>query len=445
MEPWGLHLVPHGWFGGRVVRSNEPAPTVLASGFGSYGYWIEGGGSDERPVDVTKPPYKVADTAEVMAVPSNGMKAISLFAGAGGSCLGYRMAGFDVVWASEFEPNAGDCHHANFSDAILDRRDVRDVQPAEVLTALDLGVGELDVMDGSPPCQSFSTAGVRQAGWGKSMAHADGTTQRSDDLFFEYVRLLDGIQPRAFVAENVSGLVKGVAKGYFIEILRALKKCGYRVEARVLDAQWLGVPQMRKRVIFMGVRNDLERSPAFPAPLPYRYSIRNALPWLSAVRYDTSGEFTKRDLNVDTEPVGTITISGGAAPSDPSTFQCQGAAPPEMDDASGTNGYAGLPSELRLPPSRERGYDGSPAYNFSVADADAPAPTITVASPGNDLGHPHEKRKFTIAELRRLCSFPDDYVLLGTYSQQWARLGNSVPPLMMKAVADVLRDRVLGP
>ncbi len=129
--------------------------------------------------------------------------------------------------------------------------------------------GELDLFDGSPPCASFSTAGKREAGWGKVKDYSD-TKQRTDDLFLEYVRLLRGLQPKVFVAENVSGLVKGVAKGYFLEILAALKASGYRVTCRVLDAQWLGVPQQRQRTIFVGVREDLGLDPVHPkaASLP---------------------------------------------------------------------------------------------------------------------------------------------------------------------------------
>src|SRR5262249_35052188 len=149
---------------------------------------------------------------------------------------------------------------------------------------------ELDLLDGSPPCASFSTAGKREKGWGQVKPYSD-TRQRTDDLFFEYARLLRGLRPRVFVAENVSGLVRGTAKGYFLQILRELKACGSGVQARLLDAQWLGVPQVRRRVIFQGAREDLGREPAFPKPLPYRYAVADALPWIKAVRWDGKGSF----------------------------------------------------------------------------------------------------------------------------------------------------------
>jgi len=219
-------------------------------------------------MNAEKPPYRVPSMAEVAAIPWNGLNAVSTFSGCGGSCLGYRMAGYRVLWANEFIPAAAETYRVNHPETILDTQDIRKVQPGDILDAIGMKAGELDLLDGSPPCASFSTAGRREKHWGKATKYSD-TVQRVDDLFFEYVRLLSGLRPKVFVAENVSGLVKGVAKGYFLEILGKLKACGYRVGCRVLDSQWLGVPQARRRTIFIGVREDVCRDPVFPKPLPY--------------------------------------------------------------------------------------------------------------------------------------------------------------------------------
>lgn len=232
-----------------------------------------------RPA-VAKPPYRVPTMAEIRALPWNGFTATSTFSGSGGSSTGYRMAGFRMAWANEFVPAARDTYRANAAPhTVLDGRDIRQVTGAELLSAAGLGVGEIDLFDGSPPCASFSTAGKREAGWGTTKKYSD-TQQRSDDLFFEYARLVRECQPRTFVAENVSGLVKGTAKGYFKLILAELRACGYRVGARVLDASWLGVPQARQRLIFVGVREDLGLDPVFPKPMPFQYTVRDALPWV---------------------------------------------------------------------------------------------------------------------------------------------------------------------
>jgi len=197
--------------------------------------WIED--SPDSPIKHAgngKPPYRVPSMAEIAAIPWNGRTIVSTFSGCGGSCLGYRMAGFRVAWANEFIPAAQETYRANFPNSILDGRDIRQVRPEEILEAVGIRVGELDLLDGSPPCQAFSTAGKREKGWGKERRYENGVAQCNETLFGEFVRILAGLKPRIFVAENVSGLVKGVAKGWFLEILAALKSAGYRVRAQVL-------------------------------------------------------------------------------------------------------------------------------------------------------------------------------------------------------------------
>jgi tRNA (cmo5U34)-methyltransferase len=250
---------------------------------------------------VDKPPYRVPLMKEIAALPWNGFNVVSTFSGCGGSSLGYKMAGFRVLWASEFIPAAQETYRANHPGTILDTRDIRQVKASDIEAAIGMSGREIDLLDGSPPCASFSTAGKREAGWGTEKKYSD-TTQRTDDLFFEFARILKDLQPKTFVAENVSGLVKGSAKGYFIEILKALKECGYRVSVKVLDAQYLGVPQMRQRTIFVGVREDLGVEPRHPSPLPYVYTVRDALPWIVRARTHSGGVPVWKDASTDPSP-----------------------------------------------------------------------------------------------------------------------------------------------
>ncbi len=350
----------------------------------------------EREV-VVKPAYRVPTMAEVNALPWNGYTVASTFSGGGGSCTGYRMAGYRVAYANEFIESARETYKANHAASFLDPRDIRQVTPESVLEAIGIKAGELDLFDGSPPCSAFSTAGAREKGWGKAKGYSDDATQVVDDLFFEYARLLRGIRPKVFVAENVSGLVKGTAKGYFKLILEELRSCGYDVRAALLDAKWLGVPQSRSRLIFVGVRSDLGVAPSHPKPLQYLYTIRDAIEGLEAPveadsrmdRYAVAGEWRKLAPGGQSEkyfqlvrshpdkPVGTITATAGQA----------GAA---------------------------------------------------------SVSHPWECRKFSVAETKRLSGFPDDYVLAGDYRQKIERMGRSVPPLMMRAVAAHIRDHILS-
>lgn len=375
-----------------------------------------------------KPPYRVPLMAEINALPWNGLRVASTFSGCGGSCLGYRMAGYKVVWANEFVPIAQESYKANAAaDCILDPRDIRQVQPEEILEATGLQRGDLDLLDGSPPCQAFSTAGKREKGWGQLKSYEHGAKQANETLFAEYTRLLQGLQPRAFVAENVSGLVKGKAKGYFLEILAGLKACGYKVSCRVLDAQWLGVPQQRKRTIFIGVRNDIDAEPTHPSPLPYRYTVRDALPWIAKVTQDPRGQFK-------------VTINNGDRPNDAVTTT--NAYHFTVEAETNFDRFAIGPEWDKLGP----GEQSEKYFSLIRPSADAPSPSILAShgSPGiAGVTHPTEKRKFSIAELRRICGFPDDFILQGTYAQQWERLGNSVPPVMMAAIASTIRDRIL--
>lgn len=444
-------------------------------------YWIEGD-PDMSSIDTTKPRYRVPTMDEVKALPWNGFTAASTFSGCGGSSLGYKMAGFRVGWASEFIPAAQRVYRINHPGTHLDPRDIREVSPGDVLKAAGLKPGELDLLDGSPPCASFSTAGKREAGWGKVRDYSD-TRQRTDDLFHEFIRLVAGVRPKTFVAENVSGLVKGTAKGYFLEILAAMKSIGYVVESRVLDAKWLGVPQSRNRLIFVGVRQDLFDagfSPAFPKPFPYQYSVRDAMVgiWSDAGRievgtfqgdfgkpgqneprwhdagersastikatssnkdgllrvvHDTSGTHSQGDIT--DRPCPAITVGVGGLNS--MHFQVHG-------DGPSFEGHAIEKEWDKLGP----GESSEKYMNLVRPDENEPCPTICASHGAAGIAgvtHPTAKRKFTIAELKRVCAFPDDFVLVGTYQEQWERLGRAVPPRMMREIAIAVRDAILVP
>jgi DNA (cytosine-5)-methyltransferase 1 len=314
---------------------------------------------------------------DVRAVPPNGLALVSLFSGCGGSCLGFRQAGFRTLFANEFVPAAADSYRANAADVPLDVRDIRDVRASDVFDVIGHGT-QIDVLEGSPPCASFSVAGRLQRGWNAVRDYSD-TKQRTDDLFFEFARLLRELRPRVFVAENVAGLLRGVARGFFKDIFRTLQSCGYRVRVELADAQWLGVPQHRERTIFVGVREDLRRDPVFPRPLPYRYSVRDACPHVVRMQH------TGIRWRPATLPASTIVASGGTVTP---TAQMSGGSFVEVLNARG-----------RV-----------------------------------------ERRRLTIPELRRICTFPEDFVLTGSASQQWERLGRSVPPTMARAFARELAE-----
>lgn len=420
--------------------------------------------------------------AQIACIPPNGLTVASTFAGAGGSSTGWAIAGYRVLWACEFHPPAADSYAANHPETVLDRRDVRVVTGEQIVTAC--GGVVPDILDGSPPCQDFSMAGKRTRGWGEARAHGDGTTQRSDDLFAQYLRLVGELRPRAFVAENVKGLITGAAKGHFKRIMAGLAGHGYRVRAKVLDAQWLGVPQRRKRVIIVGVRDDLDALPQFPEPLPWRYSMLDACPWFGGFDSVRGGH----GFSDETKPLDGPAPTIGATPEGRGRWELrhnhvaglhrhrgrvdidQPAVTITVQDVNhlamrrvayqaGTNRYASGRSESLGEPIHAittqgvRGmkrsevtvvYDPCTYHAGHVDQASEPASTINAGGMRGvnirqalvDDGV--EQRQLTIAEVKRLCSFPDDYVLTGSHADQWSRLGNSVPPLMMAAIGRAL-------
>ena len=177
-------------------------------------------------------------------------------------------------------------------------------------------------------------------------------------------------------------------------ILHTLMNCGYKVEARVLNAAELGVPQSRRRLIFVGVRNDLNKSPVFPRAKSYQFTIRDAI----------------ADLQVE----------------------------------------EGEEEDVKLPPSYAREYDkidygGSSEKIFQLyrGDWDKPVGTIHANPKGAGWTHPDDKRRFTIRELKRLSSFPFDFKLEGGYTKQGERIGRSVPPIMIREIADTILREIL--
>jgi DNA (cytosine-5)-methyltransferase 1 len=306
---------------------------------------------------------------------------ISTFAGCGGSSLGYSAAGFLELLAVEIEPNAASTFRRNFPDVAVFEGDIAQLTVAAILNECGLEVGQLDVLDGSPPCQGFSTAGLR--------IMEDPRNQ----LFREYVRLLRGLQPKAFLMENVSGMVKGPMREIFVEILKELKASGYRVRAMLMDAQWYGVPQIRKRMIFLGIREDLGIEPEFPAPERFRVTCRDAIGHIPA---------------------------GQPGPHHPRVLEAWRLAKPHQD--------------LR----KSRMKAGS--YQSAKLDPTRPSRTQTAS-------HMHWRwdvaRQLTRDEAALLMSFPSQFHFHASRNDYTRRIGNAVPPLLAEALALALRKAIL--
>jgi DNA (cytosine-5)-methyltransferase 1 len=179
----------------------------------------------------------------------------SCFACGGGSTMGYKLAGFDVVGCNEIDPKMMEAYVTNhkpkysFLESITTFKKRKDL-PKELYN--------LDILDGSPPCSSFSMAGNREKDWGKEKKFREGQAdQVLDTLFFDFIDLAKELQPKVVVAENVKGLLMGSAKQYVIEIYKQFDEAGYYCQHFLLDASKMGVPQRRERVFFICLRKDL--------------------------------------------------------------------------------------------------------------------------------------------------------------------------------------------
>jgi DNA-cytosine methyltransferase len=414
---------------------------------------------------------------------------VSLFAGGGGSSMGYRAAGYDVRLAVEWAKYPAAAYRLNFPNTLVYEGDVSKLTVDNALSMARLGPSELDVLDGSPPCQGFSTAGKRDL------------TDPRNSLFKEYARLLAGLRPRAFVMENVSGMVKGKMRWVFREALRELKACGYRVSCRLLDAKWFGVPQSRKRVIFIGLREDLCIDPSHPIAEREPISVGYACPWLGGFAH-VAGERApgshwkphNKAFDVQRDAAGVLSKSSGSyvardacmqAPDlhatvaklaermrpgengsqhrrDGSWRDRQIVDPsrpsPSITKTAEFNGLMWLmvrprSNYLQSPALSKRFQELAsklmPGKSAKTVDPSTSSPTVrSYGSFGHDLVFlsTHDKpRGLSVGEVMRLCSFPDEYrfpesgAARKDWADAWAVCGNSVPPMFMRAIAAHVR------
>lgn len=329
-----------------------------------------------------KKKYQKQKQSARLADSSGKPTVISTFAGCGGSSLGYHYAGFKELLAVEWEDNAAKTFALNFPDIPLFHGDIKDLSVEDCLKRAGLKRGELDVFDGSPPCQGFSMAGGRRF------------NDPRNSLFKEYCRLLDGLQPKAFVMENVTGMVRGVMKRAFLTCISELRACGYEVKAEVMNAKYYGVPQARERVIFIGTRKDLNIPPTHPKPQTKPISVMEAF---RGVSFDSENKKIPKSV---------------------------------------------LPYAIKTRPgeSCSKYHKTGSFFNWIRCQANKPSGTITKTA---CMIHPFELRFLNIPEIKRLGSFPDDFKLIGDFEEKWARIGNSVPPLLMKAIAEHIKNNIL--
>lgn len=202
-------------------------------------------------------PWNLSDLKDIK---SNGYKVMSCFHCGGGSTMGYKLSGFEVLGGVEIDPEMMAIYKANHDPKYSFLMGVQDFNKLPK-DKIPKEFFNLDILDGSPPCSSFSMAGSREKAWGKNKKFREGqAVQVLDDLFFHFIETARILQPKIVVAENVKGLILGKAKGYVKQIAQLFNHAGYDVQLFLLNAAFMGVPQKRERTFFIAKRKDLKLS-----------------------------------------------------------------------------------------------------------------------------------------------------------------------------------------
>jgi DNA (cytosine-5)-methyltransferase 1 len=186
----------------------------------------------------------------------NNLNVFGTFICGGGSTMGYKLAGFNHLGGVEIDKKVADVYEANHKSKYLYNEDIRLFNKRNDLPS---ELYNLDILDGSPPCSTFSMAGSRDKAWGKEKQFREGQAMQTlDDLVFVYCNTIGKLKPKVAILENVKGIIQGNAKAYSIEIKKKIESFGYKVQIFLLNASTMGVPQKRERVFFIALRNDFD-------------------------------------------------------------------------------------------------------------------------------------------------------------------------------------------
>lgn len=337
---------------------------------------------------------------DLESVPRNGLKVMSTFSCGGGSSMGYKLAGCDVIAANDIDPEMAYHYKLNLKPKHYFLCPIKDLLKLRLPEELY----QLDILDGSPPCSTFSVAGNREKDWGKKKHFREGQAEQVlDDLFFDYLALVAHLKPKVAIAENVKGMLLGNAKGYCKMIIDRFREIGYQPQLFLLNAADCGVPQKRERVFFVALRNDITKPKLVLAP-KHR--------WISAGEATSDLQVLTDDEIKDTAPT-------------PNDLKCW------KHTKKGDN-FATFLSKTE---NRDSCFN-----QYRLNDLQ---PSNTLSAHCGLYTHWDVCRKLTYREYKRLGSFPDDYRAktdkIGKYM-----VGMSVPPKMMYAVATAVIDQWLS-
>ena len=370
---------------------------------------------------------------------------ISFFAGGGGSSAGYKLAGGDCKFVNEFQQVAVDTYLENWPGTPHICGDIKNVTGQQIMEMTGIKKGELDILDGSPPCPPFSMSGTKQKGWGKEKT-AYGMKQKNiEDLTWEQIRIAGDMKPRVIVCENVKGLTMEYASEHLTRMVNDFEKLGYTTVYKVLKGHEQGVPQKRERVFIVSVRNDvlddigmpfMLLSGLFPEPEKEFASIRDAI---NDLQMNNENRVEAHEL-VESMKKGAKWKWLKRLPKNPDRVVSVG------DDVVGPWYDKVIAHRKKMGksiPDRKSSFFQSRRVPWNQASH-----TLSEQGLQTSLAvhlHPEEDRVFTTKESARIMTLPDDYRLTGTLNEKLARIGLMVAPICMKYLADEIYKQILEP
>ena len=327
-------------------------------------------------------------------------KVFSCFSCGGGSTMGYKLAGFDVIGCNEVDPEMMEIYKANHNPKYSY---LEPIQEFKFRKDLPGELYNLDILDGSPPCSSFSIAGNREKDWGKEKKFREGQSKQVlDTLFFDFIDLAEELQPKVVVAENVKGLLQGKAVKYVDKIYKAFDKAGYVVQHWLLDSSKMGVPQKRERVFFIGLRKDLCKT------FMVQKDLFLVVPWL--------------ELDFNERPILFREI-----------YEKNGIGLREIQNCHSKYWDARKVGDLSISDARERGGEKRGLFNCSYAYNNKVLGTVSAHKDNASFVLFNERRYLTLSEWIKAGSFPADYNFNG--KNEGYIIGMSVPPVMAAQIA----------
>ncbi len=340
----------------------------------------------------------------VLSHQSKVFTTLELFAGAGGLALGIDKAGFRTIGLIEFNKDAADTLKRNRPDWRVINDDIANISCLDLKNYFNLKPGELDLLSGGAPCQSFSYAGKRLG-----LEDARGT------LFYHYAKFLEQLQPKMFLFENVRGLLTHDKGRTYNTIINIFQNAGYTIQKQVLHAWDYGVAQKRVRLITIGIRNDLTNTISFDFPTPHTYKpvLRDILPGCPESVGVPYSEYKRKIFEL---------------------------VPP--------GGYwRNIPEDIAKEYMKSCWYmEGGRTGILRRMSLDEPSLTV-LTSPSQkqtDRCHPLEPRPFTVRENARCQSFPDDWQFCGSVGSQYKQVGNAVPVNLAFDIAKKIKEALEG-